>query len=192
MRSEAEWRKWFERREAKRKRKSGEHAGVKKKARTRRSGIRNSGIWVPRVVGEPLPFAESPKRSYIQENAEKNRNNPTRSEARLEKFLNELNGGVLRGTFQRQYVISGKWIVDFFFPENRLAIEVDGSIHRTAKQKKRDRQKDEDCARFDITPLRINDWEIDGDRDRLIEKLRSAWRKANNRDNQIIRKVVDE
>ena len=192
MRSEAEWTKWFKRRDAKRKRKSGKHAGVKKKARTRRSGIRNSGIWVPRVVGEPLPFAESPKRSYIEENADKNRNNPTPAEEKLEKFLNEHKGGRLRGKFEREYVISGKWIVDFFFPENRLAIEVDGSIHQTAKQKELDRQKDEDCARFDITMLRINNREIDGDRGKLIEKLRSAWLEAKNRKNQIIGIVVDE
>lgn len=192
MRSEAEWTKWFERQEAKRKKKSGKHASVKKKTRTRRSGIRNSGVWVPRVVGEPPPFAESPKRSYILENADQNRNNPTGPEEKLEKFLNQLSDGVLRGRFQREYVISGKWIVDFFFPENRLAIEVDGAIHQTTQQKKRDRQKDEDCARFDITMLRINNREIYGDECKLINKLRLGWGRALKRDNQIIGKVVDE
>lgn len=192
MRSEAEWTKWFERREAKRKRKSGKHAGVKKKTRTRRSGIRNCGVRVPRVVGEPLPFAEFPKRSYILENADKNRNNPTHAEKKLREILDELEGGVLRGKFECQYAISGKWIVDFFFPKIRLAIEVDGSIHQTAQQKKRDRQKDEDCARLDITMLRINNREIYGDECKLINKLRLGWGRALKRDNQIIGKVVDE
>ena len=93
---------------------------------------------------------------------------------------------MLRGKFECQYAISGKWIVDFFFPKIRLAIEVDGSIHQTAQQKKRDRQKDEDCARFDITMLRINNREIYGDECKLIEKLRLGWRTALNRKNQII------
>lgn len=186
MRSEAEWTKWFERREAKMKRKSARHAGVNKKARTRRSGIRNSSIWVPRVVGDPPPFAESPKRSYILENADENRNNPPHAEKKLRDILDELGGGVLRGKFRRQHAISGKWIVDFFFPEIRLAIEVDGSIHHTAQQKKKDRRKDEDCARFDITMLRIENREIYGNRGKLIKKLRLGWRKALKRDNQII------
>ena len=168
------------------KRKSAKHAGVNKKARTRRSGIRNSSKWVPRVVGEPPPFAESPKRSYILENADENRNNPTHAEKKLREIFDELEGGVLRGKFECQYAISGKWIVDFFFPKIRLAIEVDGSIHQTAQQKKRDRQKDEDCARFDITMLRINNREIYGDECKLIEKLRLGWRTALNRKNQII------
>ena len=192
MRSEAEWRKWFELREAKLKRKSGKYAGVNQKARTRRSRKPNSGIWVPRVVGEPPPFADPPKRSYILENADKNRNKPTRAETILREILDELGGGVLRGKFKRQYAISGKWIVDFFFPEIRLAIEVDGSIHHTAQQRKKDRRKEEDCARFDITMLRINNREIDGDKRKLIHKLRSGWRKALKRENQIIGMGADE
>lgn len=192
MRSEAEWRKWFRRREAKLKRKSGRYAVVNQKARTRRSRMPNSGISVPRVVGEPLPFADPPKRSHILENADKNRNKPTRAETKLREILDELGGGVLRGKFKRQYAISGKWIVDVFFPEIRLAIEVDGSIHHTAQQKKKDRRKEEDCARFDITMLRINNREIDGDRRKLIKKLRLGWRKALKRENQIIGMGAEE
>ena len=136
MRSETEWKRWFERREGKMKKKSGKHAGGNQKARTLSSSIQKSGIRIPRVVGEPLPFAESQNRSKILEFANNNRNNPTRAEEKLENFLNQLNGGVLRDKFKREYAISGKWIVDFFFPEIRLAIEVDGSIHQTARQKK--------------------------------------------------------
>ena len=184
MRREAEWKRWFERRERKTKKKSGKQTGGNQKAHKRRSSIPNSGIRIPRVVGEPLPFAESPKRSFILENADKNRNNPTRAEEKLENFLNQLDGGVHRGKFKREHPISGKWIVDFFFRDVRLAIEVDGSIHQTAKQKKRDRQKDEDCARFGITMLRINNWEIDGDKSKLIKKLRLGLRKARKPENQ--------
>ena len=60
------------------------------------------------------------------------RADPTRAEAELQRILNSLNGGVLRGKFKREHVVSGKWIVDFFFPEVRLAIEVDGSVHKHA------------------------------------------------------------
>ena len=146
-------KRWFERRKGKVKKKSGKHAVVNQK--TRRRG---SGTPIPRVVGEPRPFAESGNRSYIEGIADRRRRNPMPAEKELERILNQLNGGVLRGRFEREYMISGKWIADFFFRENRLAIEVDGSIHRTANQKKRDSQKDADCAKFDITVLRITNW----------------------------------
>ena len=100
--------------------------------------------------------------------------------------MNRLNDGVLRGRFRREHVISGKWIVDFYFPEIRLAIEVDGSVHLTKEQSDRDRLKDSDCARFDISMLRITNREVFGDRKALIEKLRDGWKTALKRENKII------
>jgi len=88
--------------------------------------------------------------------------------------------------FKREHVVSGKWIVDFFFPEIRLAIEVDGSVHNTQVQRAKDLKKDSDCMRFDITVLRLRNAEIFGDRDWLIEKLRASWREAKDRENRII------
>ena len=82
--------------------------------------------------------------------------------------------------------MSGKWIVDFFFPEIRLAIEVDGSVHLRRDQQKRDRLKDADCARFDVTVLRLRNHEVFGSRERLIRKLRDAWLKAKRRRNHIV------
>src|ERR1700692_3618839 len=92
-------------------------------------------VVAPHVIGE-LITVESygpirVRKSYILTNSEKRRANPTRAEAELERVLNSLNDGVLRGKFRREHVVSGKWIVDFFFPEIRLAIEVDGSLHNT-------------------------------------------------------------
>jgi len=122
----------------------------------------------------------------ILTNSEKRRASPTRAEAELERILNSLNGGVLRGEFRREHVVSGKWIVDFFFPKIRLAIEVDGSVHNTQVQRAKDLKKDSDCKRFDITVLRLRNAEIFGDRAWLIEKLRASWREAKDRENRII------
>ena len=145
-----------------------------------------SGIVVPRVVGEASIFLPSHSKSYIRKLADRRRKHPTKAEAELERILNSLNGGALRGKFNREHVVSGKWIVDFFFPEIRLAIEVDGSIHNTEAQRNKDRKKDADCRRFDITVLRLNNREVLGHRDRLVEKLRVGWRAAKNRENTII------
>lgn len=148
-----------------------------------------TGLVLPRVIGDTPTYTPSYTKSRIRKNAEARRATPTPGEAELERILNSLNGGVLRGGFRREHVISGKWIVDFFFPEIRLAIEVDGSIHNTSAQRAKDSEKDADCERFDITILRLRNSEIFGHRDRLLEKLRAGWRAAKHRHNRIIGKT---
>ena len=116
------------------------------------------------------------------------RRNPTAAEQHLSRILNTLNSGILKGRFRTQHVISGQWIVDFFFPEIRLAVEVDGSVHRTKEQKIRDTEKEKDCRRFDITLVRVSNSEVFGNREKLLDKLRSGWRAALKRENFIIGK----
>lgn len=144
-----------------------------------------TGLVIPHVVGE-LNNRGTFTQSYIRRNAKKLRTAPTPAESRLEEILSSINGGVLKGRFRAQHPVSGRWIVDFFFPENRLAIEVDGSIHTTEAQRKRDRLKDNDCKRFDITLVRIQNSEVYADRDALLHKLRNGWRSALDRNNKII------
>ena len=118
------------------------------------------------------------------------RHKPTKAERKFERFLLSLNGGALRGRFVMQHVASGSWIIDFFFPEIRLGIEVDGGIHQTPDQIIRDRQKEKDCARFDITLLRVTNYEVFGNEDQLVEKLRARWRQALIRKNKVIGTAV--
>ncbi len=139
-----------------------------------------------RVTGEAGFSDPAPRPSRILGFATARRKRPTPSEARLEVILNQLNGGVLRGRFKREHAISGKWIVDFFFPEIRLAIEVDGSFHQSDDQIRKDAIKEADCARFDITLLRITNAEVAGHREKLVRKLRAGWRQALARKNRII------
>jgi hypothetical protein len=49
-------------------------------------------------------------------------------------------------------------------------------------------EKEQDCARFDITLLRITNADVFGDRDKLVDKLRHGWRMALKRENQLIGK----
>ena len=147
---------------------------------------RFSGI--PRVVWEPSIIEPVYTTSHIRRHARQMRGDPTRAERRLLGILNSLNGGVLRGRFNTQHVVSGRWIVDFFFSEIRLAIEVDGGVHRTDEQRARDWQKEQDCTRFDITLLRITNADVFGDRDKLVHKLRHGWRMALQRENKLIGK----
>ena len=138
------------------------------------------------MVGEPGFISDYTTTSHITRMARRRKRAPTPAERELDRILAELNGGVLKGRYKREHVISGKWIVDFWFSEIRLAIEVDGSIHNEEYQKRRDKLKDADCARFDITVVRISNREVFSDRERLINKIRDAWRQAKRRKNKII------
>lgn len=148
-----------------------------------------TGLVIPHVVGE-LYNQGSYTQSHIRRNVKRLKKEPTRAERRMKEILESLNGGVLKGRFRFQHAISGRWIVDFFFPENRLALEIDGSIHLTEAQRKRDREKNYDCRRFDITLVRIHNAEVFGDREKLVQKLRKGWRRALDRENKIIGKEV--
>jgi very-short-patch-repair endonuclease len=123
--------------------------------------------------------------SLTQKLAARRRKNPTIAERALEYFLNTLKNGILRGKFIREWAFAGKWILDFFFYENRLAIEVDGSFHSSPQQKKRDLEKERACENFGITLIRISNYEVFSDREALLRKLKEGYRKANDRQLQI-------
>jgi very-short-patch-repair endonuclease len=110
--------------------------------------------------------------------AAERREHPTRAERALAAILNEVNEGVLEGRFRREWVCGGRWIVDFYFPEVRLAIEVDGGYHRSTFQLGWDLFKAAELEAAGLTLLRLTNQEVLGDRARLLAKLRKAWRTA--------------
>ncbi|MCJ7465877.1 MAG: endonuclease domain-containing protein, partial [Maribacter sp.] len=65
-------------------------------------------------------------RKYLQEFRKNLRNNPTKSESVLWKALQKKQ---LEGRkFRRQHGL-GNYIVDFYCPEEKLVVELDGQIH---------------------------------------------------------------
>ena len=116
----------------------------------------------------------------VQRRASKRKRFHTPAEKRLEQILNSLGGGALRGKFYREWAY-GRWIVDFFFWENRLCIEVDGPYHRDPYQARRDALKTSDLERAEITLLRLTNDEVFGERELLVSKLRKAYGEANRR-----------
>ena len=110
--------------------------------------------------------------------AQARREHPTRAERALAAVLAEVNGHVLEGRFERERLCGDRWIVDFYFPEVRLAIEVDGGYHRSTFQLGWDLFKAAELEAAGITVVRLTNREVLGDRARLIAKLREAWRAA--------------
>lgn len=117
--------------------------------------------------------------SITQRIAAQRRKSATAAEAELERILNELNDGVLRGKFIREWAFGGQWIIDFFFNEIRLGIEVDGTSHKLPAQMILDRMKELECKKLDITLIRVTNREVFGNRSELIQKLRDGWKQAN-------------
>lgn len=113
--------------------------------------------------------------------AQERRERPTRAERALTALLNEVNGHVLEGRFEREWVCGGRWIVDFYFPELRLAIEVDGGYHRSEFQLGWDFFKAAELDAAGLTLVRLNNQEVFGDREHLLAKLRRGWRIAIER-----------
>jgi very-short-patch-repair endonuclease len=113
--------------------------------------------------------------------AEARRDRPTRAERALAAILNEVNDGALEGRFRREWVCGGRWIVDFYFPEARLAIEVDGGYHRSTFQLGWDLFKAAELEVAGLTVMRLTNLDVLGDRERLLSKLRQGWRIAIER-----------
>jgi very-short-patch-repair endonuclease len=109
--------------------------------------------------------------------ADERRLAPTAAEAELERILRSLGGGALAGEFRREWPV-GDWTLDFYFPTVRLAIEVDGGYHRAQWRWRLDLAKNRDLEARGITVLRLANAEVFGDRDKLVARLRVAWRAA--------------
>jgi len=147
--------------------------------------------WAPKVIGEYSILEHHYSKSKILVYADRNRQRMPKGERAFEDILLDLNNGVLKGLYVKQYP-TGNWIIDFFFPKIRLGVEIDGSGHLEPVQMEKDRRKDADCANLDITMIRFTNDEVFGERDPLVDKLRDGWRQALRRENKIIGKTERE
>jgi very-short-patch-repair endonuclease len=123
-------------------------------------------------VGVPRP------RGRIQKFAERLKRNPTPAEREFTRILNTVDGGKLRDTFTCQRRVGGKWILDVFFFEHLLGIEIEGGYHNDDKQRYVDALKARACEEAGVTLIRITNDEVFGDREILLRKLREGLLRA--------------
>ncbi len=129
-------------------------------------------------IGGPGRRGPAPDDEALRLVAAERRARPTRAERALAAILLGLNGGALDGRFRREWVCGGRWIVDFYFPEVGLGIEVDGGYHRSRMQRSRDLLKAAELEAAGVSLLRLTNEEIFAGRERLVAKLRRAWGEA--------------
>jgi|GEM_PF-145634 len=103
------------------------------------------------------------------------RNNPTQAESLLWK---NLKGKKLMGKkFRRQHSF-GDYIMDFYCPEEKLAVELDGAPHFTEEGKQADQERDAVLDSYGIQVLRFENKEVmenmHGVLGRIKEKLTSS------------------
>jgi len=91
---------------------------------------------------------------------------PTSAEALLWEGLRRRFVARLR--FRRQHIIAG-YIVDFYCPSLRLAIEVDGSVHET--QRERDEQRTRNLGQLGVTVLRIPNARVRADLASVLDHI---------------------
>ena len=108
-------------------------------------------------------------------------NNPGTAERRKELRNNmpnaewilwhKLKGKQLNGfKFRRQYGV-GSFIIDFYCPEARLAIEIDGNSHFEDGAKQYDKRRQHFIERFKIKFLRFTNDEVEGHLEDVLDKI---------------------
>lgn len=80
-----------------------------------------------------------------------------------------------RYKFRRQYSIDN-YVVDFYCPELKLAIEVDGEIHEIKQQREYDGERQKYLEKFNIIFLRITNEEVSGNIQSVLLKIKDLIR----------------
>lgn len=99
------------------------------------------------------------------------RKNQTDSEKSLWFYLRRRSLEGLK--FFRQYAV-GHYILDFFCPEARLGIEIDGGQHAEDKNISRDNERTKFLEQEDIRVLRFWNNEVLKQKEAVVEKIREV------------------
>lgn len=109
----------------------------------------------------------------IFDRAQELRKNQTESEKLLWEQLSHKKLGV---KFRRQHPILN-YIVDFYCHEQKLAIELDGSVHEGHEQHFHDQMRTEALATFGVRVIRFTNKEIHSNIDHVVGEIRKALRR---------------
>ena len=114
-------------------------------------------------------------RDQLIEQARQMRAEPTSAEAHLWKELRKRQVGGFK--FRRQHIIH-IFIVDFYCPEARLAVEIDGPVHR--KQVEYDREREICLKEMGYQVLRFCNENVFGETELVIADIYDACMKRNS------------
>lgn len=75
--------------------------------------------------------------------------------------------------FRRQFSV-GSYVLDFYCPELRLAIEVDGESHSKPTAREYDREREEQLQQLGLTVLRFKNSEVENNISEVIGKIQEV------------------
>ena len=101
------------------------------------------------------------------------RNDGTSAEAVMWTYLKRKQLGK---KFRRQDSVEN-YILDFYCPEERLAIELDGAHHFTSSGYEYDRERTAFLHSYDIRVVRFENCEVFDNPEWVLEKIRSCFGK---------------
>ena len=113
--------------------------------------------------------ADSLDYGLLKENAKKLRRNQTEAES---VFWSIAKGGGLGQKCRRQYII-GQYIVDFFFRESNLIVEIDGGYHFTEEQQKEDAVRQTWLESQGYNLLRLKNEDVLFDTETIMEEVKN-------------------
>lgn len=126
-----------------------------------------------KVKINPYTALSEQHREWVLENAIRLIEHPTIAETAFEQTLITHNIGYEKQVFFR--IGGNDYFLDFYLPRQKVAIEIDGSVHRT--QKTYDRFRDKEFSKIGIKTVRIRNNEVyKADVLRLIETRYKAKR----------------
>ncbi|MBP3711768.1 MAG: DUF559 domain-containing protein [Bacteroidaceae bacterium] len=106
--------------------------------------------------------------NLLKGNAQANRSNMTEAESALWQMA---KGNGLGQKCRRQYVI-GDYIVDFFFRQSMLIVEIDGGYHFTEEQQEEDKARQDWLEQQGYQVLRFTNEQVLVDTDNTINEIR--------------------
>ena len=108
-------------------------------------------------------------RSSEKDKRRRLRQNQTDAEELVWKFLR--NRQMNKYKFRRQYSVD-KFVIDFYCPKLKAAVELDGSVHDEVNQKYNDEIRQSYPERFGIQIFRIKNEELFGNLEKAFEKIK--------------------
>ncbi|MCW8805151.1 MAG: endonuclease domain-containing protein [Ignavibacteriaceae bacterium] len=111
-------------------------------------------------------------RKILKDKRKRLRNNPTQAEAFL---WGHLKKSKLEGRkFRRQSSIKN-YIVDFYCPEEKLVIELDGDFHFDEKAMKEDEKRTKKIEEEGIKVIRFENQEVLLNLDKVLNEIKSEF-----------------
>ena len=113
-----------------------------------------------------------------KEKRKKLRQYQTIAEELVWRFLR--NRQLLGYKFKRQYSID-HFVIDFYCPELKLAVEIDGASHSVPGKKQYDIKRERYLEKFNINFIRIKDEELFGNPNKAFMKIEEGVKRLREK-----------